>query len=156
MPQYAQAGGLIQQLPQQFGGGVDAAGASTVGLLPAMNVTGGGQVAVRLLLTQMQAGAVTGQGGTNLRQIRQISGAFVKLHDPHANGDRELEIVGTHEQTQAAQNLVNTFLLVAALPTQVRVVMSPDGNVLQGQTTVGTGLAAGAVAGATQYIVKQE
>lgn len=86
----------------------------------------------------------------------QISGAFVKLHDPHANGDRELEIVGTHEQTQAAQNLVNTFLLVAALPTQVRVVMSPDGNVLQGQTTVGTGLAAGAVAGATQYIVKQE
>lgn len=74
MPQYAQAGGLIQQLPQQFGGGVDAAGASTVGLLPAMNVTGGGQVAVRLLLTQMQAGAVTGQGGTNLRQIRQVGG----------------------------------------------------------------------------------
>ncbi|CAD7696229.1 unnamed protein product [Ostreobium quekettii] len=152
--QYAQAGGLIQQMQQpQLAGAIDP---SVLGLMPNLNMAGAGQVSVRLLLTQLQANAVTGQGGTNLRQIREISGAFVKLHNPQANGDRELELVGTHEQTQAAQNLVNTFLLVASLPTQVRVVVNADGTVMQGQPTVGTGLSTGGLTGGAQFIMKQE
>lgn len=46
------------------------------------------------------------------------------MKDSQENGDREMEIVGSAEQAQAAQNLVNTFLMAGNLPTQVRVIFA--------------------------------
>jgi len=57
-----------------------------------------------------QVGGIIGKGGANIMQIRQISGANVRLKDADGSGDRELEIVGSEQECQSANNLVQAFL----------------------------------------------
>lgn len=57
-----------------------------------------------------QVGGIIGKGGANITQIRQISGANVRLKDAEGPGERELEISGTEQQCQSANNLVQAFL----------------------------------------------
>ncbi|KAJ7551004.1 hypothetical protein O6H91_07G129300 [Diphasiastrum complanatum] len=79
---------------------------------------GGGLVAnvsgttLEILIPSSAVGSVIGKGGSNISHIREISGAKVKLHDgkPGAT-ERTIEISGTPEQTQAAQSLLEAFLL---------------------------------------------
>ena len=50
----------------------------------------------------------------------QISGARIKLHSAaNAEGNRELEISGTPEQIQSAQNLFQAFLLAGGAPPMI-------------------------------------
>lgn len=56
--------------------------------------------------------SVLGRGGSNISQIREISGATVKLRDPVTGAsERVIEISGTPEQSQAAQSLIHAFML---------------------------------------------
>lgn len=55
--------------------------------------------------------SVLGVGGSNISDIRQISGARVKLQDPlPGSSDCVVEIYGTSEQLKAAQSLLQAFV----------------------------------------------
>ncbi|XP_010520717.1 PREDICTED: KH domain-containing protein HEN4 isoform X2 [Tarenaya hassleriana] len=59
---------------------------------------------------------VYGEGGQNLEQLRQISGARVIVHEPQqhigtSESERIIVMSGTPHQTQAAQNLLHAFIL---------------------------------------------
>ncbi|XP_075483093.1 KH domain-containing protein At4g18375-like [Primulina tabacum] len=57
-------------------------------------------------------GKVIGKGGTNIENIRQISGATIEISDPKSsNGDRVALISGNTEQKRAAENLIQAFIL---------------------------------------------
>lgn len=57
-------------------------------------------------------GVVIGKGGSNVRQINQVSGARVKIVEPDdaASTTRTIEMHGTVEQIQTAQHLVQAFV----------------------------------------------
>eukprot|EP00262_Sarcandra_glabra_P000746 TRINITY_DN10864_c0_g1_i1.p1 TRINITY_DN10864_c0_g1~~TRINITY_DN10864_c0_g1_i1.p1 ORF type:complete len:655 (+),score=142.11 TRINITY_DN10864_c0_g1_i1:65-1966(+) len=56
-------------------------------------------------------GVVLGSGGSNISNIRQISGAKVKLHDPLSSASEcVVEIHGSSEQMNAAQSLLQAFV----------------------------------------------
>ncbi|MCO5546752.1 hypothetical protein L7F22_000188 [Adiantum nelumboides] len=58
------------------------------------------------------ASSVLGKGGSNVSSIREISGAKLTVLEPNPiTGDRVVEIFGTPEQTQAAQSLLQAFIL---------------------------------------------
>eukprot|EP00210_Caulerpa_lentillifera_P008892 g8484.t1 len=104
--------------PPQRGNLVAMNGSTTI-----QNTNQPQQAVMKLGLSSAQAGAVIGTGGQNISQIRQISGARVKLHGKDENGnDRVLEITGSSEQCQAAQNLVQAFLLAGGAPPKVKVI----------------------------------
>lgn len=80
-----------------------------------------GSSRVHLTIVGPQVGAVLGRNGTNISQIRQISGAKVRLHEApreaprtgagQAHVERQLDISGASGQVQAAMKLVQAFLL---------------------------------------------
>ncbi|KAK9832299.1 hypothetical protein WJX74_005674 [Apatococcus lobatus] len=75
---------------------------------------------LQLVLSQLQVGCIMGRAGANMSQIRQISGARIKLHSAaNQEGNRELEISGTPEQIQSAQNLFQAFLLAGGAPPMI-------------------------------------
>ncbi|KAK7246703.1 hypothetical protein RIF29_41573 [Crotalaria pallida] len=55
---------------------------------------------------------VYGENGSNLARLRQISGAKVVIHEPRpGTSDRTIVISGTPDETQAAQSLLQAFIL---------------------------------------------
>ncbi|KAH1218208.1 KH domain-containing protein HEN4 [Glycine max] len=55
---------------------------------------------------------VYGENGRNLVRLRQISGAKVVIHEPRpGTSDRIIVISGTPDETQAAQSLLQAFIL---------------------------------------------
>eukprot|EP00951_Prasinocladus_malaysianus_P002829 scaffold20094_cov41-Prasinocladus_malaysianus.AAC.2 len=66
----------------------------------------GPEETLHLTIPSEHVGGIIGKGGSNITQIRQISGARVQLFDANDSGNRELEITGTQRQCQSAQNLV--------------------------------------------------
>ncbi|CAI8591363.1 unnamed protein product [Vicia faba] len=55
---------------------------------------------------------VYGENGNNLARLRQISGAKVVIHEPHpGTSDRTIVLSGSPDETQAAQNLLQAFIL---------------------------------------------
>ncbi|CAI0448581.1 unnamed protein product [Linum tenue] len=55
---------------------------------------------------------VYGENGNNLVRLRQISGAKVIVHEPRVgSSDRIIVISGTPDETQAAQSLLQAFIL---------------------------------------------
>ncbi|XVF67292.1 hypothetical protein PTKIN_Ptkin10aG0109300 [Pterospermum kingtungense] len=55
---------------------------------------------------------VYGENGRNLARLREISGAKVIVHEPQiGSSDRIIVISGTPDQTQAAQSLLQAFIL---------------------------------------------
>lgn len=93
-------GGSSHQSSGRYGGG----GRSSGGLVT--NTT------VEVVIPNGAVGSIIGKSGSNIAQIRQISGAKVKLHDV-CPGSSELmvEIPGTREQAHAAQSLLRAFIL---------------------------------------------
>ncbi|XLS73728.1 hypothetical protein HN51_030593 [Arachis hypogaea] len=56
--------------------------------------------------------SVYGENGSNLARLRQISGAKVVIHEPRpGTSDRTIVISGTPDETQAAQSLLQAFIL---------------------------------------------
>ncbi|KAJ6691075.1 KH DOMAIN-CONTAINING PROTEIN HEN4 [Salix koriyanagi] len=56
--------------------------------------------------------SVYGENGSNLARLRQISGAKVIVHEPRlGTSDRIIVISGTPDETQAAQSLLQAFIL---------------------------------------------
>lgn len=67
---------------------------------------------VEVTIPNKSVGSILGRGGSNITQIREISGAKVKLHESKPGGtDRIVEISGTPEQTHAAQSLLQAFAM---------------------------------------------
>ncbi|KZV39046.1 KH domain-containing protein-like [Dorcoceras hygrometricum] len=65
-----------------------------------------------MLIPAHAIGKVIGKGGTNIENIRQISGATIEISDPKSsNGDRVALISGTTEQKRDAENLIQAFIL---------------------------------------------
>lgn len=57
------------------------------------------------------ASSVIGVGGSNISEISQISGARVKVNDPHpGSSECIVEINGSSEQIKAAQSLIQAFV----------------------------------------------
>ncbi|MED6163944.1 hypothetical protein PIB30_084956 [Stylosanthes scabra] len=57
-------------------------------------------------------GSVYGENGSNLDQLRQISGAKVTVQEPrHGTRGRTIVISGTLDETRAAQSLLQAFIL---------------------------------------------
>lgn len=79
----------------------------------ASSVPGGLGVATLHVTVPLQSvGSIIGKGGTNIAQIRNISGAKVKLHElAEGSEQREVELSGTPEQLQAAQSLLQAFIV---------------------------------------------
>ncbi|KAK9096846.1 hypothetical protein Sjap_022343 [Stephania japonica] len=67
---------------------------------------------VEIVVPEDLIGSVYGETGSNLNRLRQISGAQVVMHDPRP-GTRESVVIisGTPDQTQAAQSLLQAFIL---------------------------------------------
>ncbi|XP_047950571.1 KH domain-containing protein At4g18375 isoform X2 [Salvia hispanica] len=57
-------------------------------------------------------GKVIGKGGTNIENIRKISGAAIDIPDSKSSrGDRVAIISGTSEEKRAAENLIQAFIM---------------------------------------------
>ncbi|ERN07461.1 KH domain-containing protein HEN4 isoform X2 [Amborella trichopoda] len=67
---------------------------------------------VEVVVPQYLMGSIFGENGSNLNQIRQISGAKVNMHDPRPGALEGLVVIsGTPDQTHAAQSLLHAFIL---------------------------------------------
>lgn len=67
---------------------------------------------VEVVVPERLLGSIIGHSGNNLAEIRQISGAAVKLHKPRPGAlGWTVEISGTPEQTHSAQSLLQAFIL---------------------------------------------
>ncbi|KAF9610464.1 hypothetical protein IFM89_022428 [Coptis chinensis] len=67
---------------------------------------------VEILVPEQVLGSVYGENGTNLNRLRQISGAKVSIHDPRPGTSETIVVIsGTPDQTQAAQSLLQAFIL---------------------------------------------
>ncbi|XXG51491.1 hypothetical protein AAC387_Pa03g0042 [Persea americana] len=68
--------------------------------------------ATEVIVPQQLLGFIYGENGSNLSQIRQISGAKVIINDPsHGATEGMVIISGTPDQTRAAQSLLQAFIL---------------------------------------------
>ncbi|XP_061370010.1 KH domain-containing protein At4g18375-like [Gastrolobium bilobum] len=67
---------------------------------------------LEMLVPANAVGKVLGKGGSNIANIRKISGATVEISDSKsARGDRIALISGTPEQKRAAENLIQAFIM---------------------------------------------
>ncbi|XAR53015.1 hypothetical protein NMG60_11021393 [Bertholletia excelsa] len=67
---------------------------------------------VEIVIPENVIGSVYGENGSNLARLRQISGAKVVVHERHpGTTDRIVIISGTPDETQAAQSLLQAFIL---------------------------------------------
>ncbi|GKV26664.1 hypothetical protein SLEP1_g35922 [Rubroshorea leprosula] len=67
---------------------------------------------VEIRVPENVIGSVYGENGRNLLRLREISGAKVIVHEPRlGTSDRIIVISGTPDETQAAQSLLQAFIL---------------------------------------------
>lgn len=68
---------------------------------------GGPETTTKVTIPTNLAGSIIGKGGQRIRQIRADSGAQIKIDEPAAGSeDRVITIIGTQEQIQNAQFLL--------------------------------------------------
>ncbi|ONM05484.1 Nucleic acid binding protein [Zea mays] len=66
---------------------------------------------IELRIPNSSLGSIVGAGGVNLAEIRQVSGARLRLHEAHAGSSESVvEIQGTLDQAKAAQSLLQGFI----------------------------------------------
>ncbi|GBG73588.1 hypothetical protein CBR_g16930 [Chara braunii] len=109
------APGLAGHAPglSQAGGGGGNMGGLSMGGVP-VGLVSTPQVTSQMTVASSLVGSIIGKGGNNIAQIRQISGARVKVHDQkEGSQERVIEITGTADQVSAAQSLVQAFVLSA-------------------------------------------
>ncbi|OUZ99752.1 K Homology domain [Macleaya cordata] len=67
---------------------------------------------VEIVVPAHVLGSIYGENGSNLSRLRQISGAKVTVNDPRPGTDEGMVIIsGTPDQTQAAQSLLQAFII---------------------------------------------
>ncbi|KAM3700842.1 hypothetical protein ACJW31_05G128900 [Castanea mollissima] len=67
---------------------------------------------LEILVPANAVGKVMGKGGTNIANLRKISGAMIEISDSKSSrGDRIALISGTPEQKRAAENLIQAFIM---------------------------------------------
>ncbi|KAK9088390.1 hypothetical protein Scep_027472 [Stephania cephalantha] len=67
---------------------------------------------LEMLIPAAAIGKVIGKGGSNIANIRKISGAIIEiLHSKSSRGDRVAQISGTPEQKRSAENLIQAFIM---------------------------------------------
>ncbi|KAF6146283.1 hypothetical protein GIB67_008167 [Kingdonia uniflora] len=67
---------------------------------------------VEIVVPESVLGSIYGENGSNLSRLRQISGAKVTIHDPLPGSSETVIIIsGSPDQTQAAQSLLQAFIL---------------------------------------------
>lgn len=67
---------------------------------------------IEIAVPENVMGSVYGENGSNLTRLRQISGAKVIVHEPRpGTSDRIVVISGNPDETQAAQSLLQAFIL---------------------------------------------
>lgn len=67
---------------------------------------------LEMVIPAHAVGKVMGKGGTNIENIRKISGAAVEILDGKSSrGDRVAIISGTTDQKRAAENLIQAFIM---------------------------------------------
>ncbi|KAI4299170.1 hypothetical protein L6164_032654 [Bauhinia variegata] len=70
---------------------------------------------LEIIVPNYVIGSVYGENGSNLVRLRQISGAKVIIHEPRpGTTDRTIVISGTPDETQAAQSLLQAFILTGS------------------------------------------
>lgn len=71
---------------------------------------------VEIIVPENVIGCVYGENGSNLARLRQISGAKVTVHEPHPGMTTDMMVVisGTPDETQAAQSLLQAFILTGS------------------------------------------
>eukprot|EP01116_Phalansterium_solitarium_P020224 TRINITY_DN58_c4_g1_i1.p1 TRINITY_DN58_c4_g1~~TRINITY_DN58_c4_g1_i1.p1 ORF type:complete len:488 (-),score=148.15 TRINITY_DN58_c4_g1_i1:367-1830(-) len=105
-PHSASAGGWDNSSPNAYGGASEQQGSATFGGQPAS-----GQQQQQVTLPNEMAGHVIGKGGSRINQIRQMSGAQVKIADAQPGAAvRIITLSGTPEQIQAAQYYINSAI----------------------------------------------
>ncbi|KAI3445797.1 hypothetical protein Pfo_002462 [Paulownia fortunei] len=68
--------------------------------------------AVEIVVPDTVFGSIYGENGSNLARLRQISGAKVIVHEPRPGATQRIVVIsGTPDETQAAQSLLQAFLL---------------------------------------------
>lgn len=98
-----------------FGQPAGLAGPPAVPQGPAPSLLG--MATLHVTVPVAAVGSIIGKGGANIAQIRNISGAKVKLHELAEGAEqREVEISGTPEQLQAAQSLLQAFIISGQAP----------------------------------------
>ncbi|KAF6167518.1 hypothetical protein GIB67_031719 [Kingdonia uniflora] len=67
---------------------------------------------LEMLIPSNAVGKVLGKSGSNLANIRKISGAIVEVVESRSSrGDRVAQISGTSEQKRTAENLIQAFIM---------------------------------------------
>ncbi|CAI5461629.1 unnamed protein product [Closterium sp. Yama58-4] len=95
-------------------GGSAAAAASSGGASGGTGAGGGAGGVMTALVTvpAVAAGAVIGKGGSNIQQIKSISGARVRMYEGReGESERVVEVVGSADQVQAAQAIIHAFVI---------------------------------------------
>lgn len=97
------AGGQKRTYGDMYGGQQDMYGAMGISAATA---------SATMTIRADAVGVVIGKGGSNVRQINQVSGARVKIVEPDdpSSTTRTIEMQGTVEQIQTAQHLVQAFV----------------------------------------------
>eukprot|EP00958_Prasinococcus_capsulatus_P006504 scaffold614_cov367-Prasinococcus_capsulatus_cf.AAC.36 len=73
---------------------------------------GPGEIAAHVHVPGERVGSIIGKGGANIDRIRQLSGTRVRVHNDEVGpgGLKLVEVVGTPEQTEAAKQLIASFV----------------------------------------------
>ncbi|KAL6347470.1 hypothetical protein AAG906_025992 [Vitis piasezkii] len=100
--------------PRNIKGGIEIGSGSKSAIIT--NTT------VEIVIPENVIGSVYGENGNNLARLRKISGAKVTLHEPRpGTSDGIIIISGTPDETQAAQSLLQAFILTGPkVPDQTR------------------------------------
>ncbi|KAL8541782.1 hypothetical protein ACS0TY_002875 [Phlomoides rotata] len=70
---------------------------------------------VKIVVPEAVFGVIYGDDGSNLTMLRQISGAKVIVHDPLPGATQRVVVIsGTPDETQAAQSLLQAFMLTGS------------------------------------------
>ncbi|KAK6135655.1 hypothetical protein DH2020_030592 [Rehmannia glutinosa] len=70
---------------------------------------------VEIVVPDIVIGSIYGENGSNLARLRQISGAKVIVHEPHPGTTHRIIVIsGSPDETQAAQSLLQAFILAGS------------------------------------------
>jgi len=105
---FPQAGGQMVGLPGMMGMGMPQLGQMGVGQMGGAPMP---QINSRITVSPLVIGSVIGKGGSNIQQIRNMTGAKVKVHEKqHGEEERVIEMTGSADQVTQAQQLVQAFI----------------------------------------------
>uniref|UniRef100_A0A8D3BBZ5 Heterogeneous nuclear ribonucleoprotein K n=1 Tax=Scophthalmus maximus TaxID=52904 RepID=A0A8D3BBZ5_SCOMX len=87
------------------------------------NDMGGPVISTQVTIPKDLAGSIIGKGGQRIKQIRHESGASIKIDEPlEGSEDRIITIIGTQDQIQNAQYLLQNRQVLTQTRTTVHLI----------------------------------